>query len=180
MDLVMLTLLNAQERSATEFCKLFATASPGYKFLGVTRPEGCRMSIIEAVWEGEDCDMPTPADTPLVTPSDSPIEGKGEGDKTLPLPIVKVEEKVEETETMEAKGTTEKLMSLNHETLTASVPRITPEGLLETETMDEKGATEKVLEWKGEILTTKVDDTAKSVGEEVEVGGEVKAADPLA
>ena len=114
------------------------------------------MSIIEAVWEGEDCEMPTPADTPLVTPSDSPIEGKGEGDKTLPLPVVKVEEKVEETETMEEKGATEKLMSLNYETLTANVPRITPAGLIETETMEEKGATEKLMSLHYETLTANV------------------------
>lgn len=54
MDLVMLTLLNAQERTAAEFETLFQTASPGFTFLGVTRPKGCRMSIIEAVWEGDD------------------------------------------------------------------------------------------------------------------------------
>lgn len=104
MDLVMLTLLNAQERSATEFRALFATASPGYKFLGVSRPKDCRMSIIEAVWEGEDygCEPPTPADTPLVTPSDSPIEPRTEQDKTLPFPMLKVEGEVEHNGTTEA------------------------------------------------------------------------------
>ncbi|RDW66666.1 hypothetical protein BP5796_09415 [Coleophoma crateriformis] len=54
MDLVMLTLLNAQERTEEEFRRLFAEASPGFVFKGVTRPAGCRMSIVEAVWEGED------------------------------------------------------------------------------------------------------------------------------
>jgi len=54
MDLVMLSLLNATERSEADFSTLFATASPHFKFLGVTRPKGCRMSIVEAVWEGED------------------------------------------------------------------------------------------------------------------------------
>lgn len=49
----MLTLLNAQERTASEFETLFQNASPGFRFLGVTRPKGCRMSIIEAVWEGD-------------------------------------------------------------------------------------------------------------------------------
>ena len=54
MDLVMLTLLNAQERSEEEFRVLFAKVDERFQFLGVTRPQGCRMSIIEAVWEGED------------------------------------------------------------------------------------------------------------------------------
>lgn len=54
MDLVMLTLINAQERSKEEFETIFRVANPNYRFLGVTRPTGCRMSIVEAVWEGED------------------------------------------------------------------------------------------------------------------------------
>jgi hypothetical protein len=54
MDLVMLTLLNAQERTEGEFRELFATVDKGFVFKGVTRPRGCRMSIVEAVWEGED------------------------------------------------------------------------------------------------------------------------------
>lgn len=54
MDLVMLTLLNAQERTEDGFRELFAKADPGFRFVGVVRPVGCRMSIVEAVWEGED------------------------------------------------------------------------------------------------------------------------------
>jgi hypothetical protein len=54
MDLIMLTLLNAQERTKEDFEALFQAANPGYRFVGVTRPKGCRMSIVEAVWEGED------------------------------------------------------------------------------------------------------------------------------
>ncbi|CCC04939.1 hypothetical protein SMACR_04306 [Sordaria macrospora] len=50
MDLVMLALLNAQERTEVEFRELFKSASDGFVFKGVTRPKGCRMSIIEAVW----------------------------------------------------------------------------------------------------------------------------------
>lgn len=50
MDMVMLALLNAQERTEAEFRALFAAADKGYEFRGVTRPRGCRMSIIEAVW----------------------------------------------------------------------------------------------------------------------------------
>ncbi|ROV93857.1 hypothetical protein VMCG_08810 [Cytospora schulzeri] len=48
MDMVMLTLLNAQERTEAEFRELFRLAGEGFVF------KGCRMSIIEAVWEGED------------------------------------------------------------------------------------------------------------------------------
>lgn len=94
----MLTLLNAQERSATEFRALFAAASPDFRFDGVTRPKGCRMSIIEAVWEGEDYSVepPTPVDTPLVTP----VDAKTNQDKELPLASTtkdepKVEPKIE-------------------------------------------------------------------------------------
>lgn len=54
MDMVMLALLNAQERTEAEFRELFAAADEGYVFKGVTRPRGCRMSIIEAVWRPED------------------------------------------------------------------------------------------------------------------------------
>jgi len=50
----MLTLLNAQERTAGEFENLFWRADPRFVFKGVTRPKGCRMSIVEAVWAGED------------------------------------------------------------------------------------------------------------------------------
>lgn len=90
----MLTLLNAQERSATEFRALFAAASPGFRFVGVTRPKGCRMSIIEAVWEGEDYAVEplTPIDTPLVTP----IDAKTDQDKQLPFEsTTKIEPRIE-------------------------------------------------------------------------------------
>lgn len=55
MDMVMLTLLNAQERTEAEFRELFRLADPRFAFQGVTRTAGCRMSIVEAVWmpEGE-------------------------------------------------------------------------------------------------------------------------------
>jgi hypothetical protein len=54
MDLVMLSLLNAQEREEGEFRRLFESVDQGFRFLGSVRPKGCRMSIVEAVWEGED------------------------------------------------------------------------------------------------------------------------------
>ncbi|EOO01623.1 putative s-adenosyl-l-methionine-dependent methyltransferase protein [Phaeoacremonium minimum UCRPA7] len=53
MDMVMLALLNAQERTEAEYRELFKAASDGFVFKGVMRPKGCRMSIVEAVWEGQ-------------------------------------------------------------------------------------------------------------------------------
>ncbi|KAI5464567.1 putative O-methyltransferase [Mariannaea sp. PMI_226] len=53
MDLVMLSLLNAQERTETEFRELFKAADERFVFKGVMRPTGCRMSIVEAVWQPE-------------------------------------------------------------------------------------------------------------------------------
>ncbi|PSR85763.1 S-adenosyl-L-methionine-dependent methyltransferase [Coniella lustricola] len=55
MDMVMLTLLNAQERSEAEFKELFRLADESFVFKGVTRPQGCRMSIIEAIWQPHKC-----------------------------------------------------------------------------------------------------------------------------
>lgn len=53
MDMVMLALLNAQERTEAEFKELFRLADPRFEFKGVTRTDGCRMSIVEAVWRPE-------------------------------------------------------------------------------------------------------------------------------
>ncbi|RAL68535.1 hypothetical protein DID88_007262 [Monilinia fructigena] len=52
MDINMLSILNAQERGESDWAELFG-AVKGFRFLGVKRPVGCRMSLIEAVWEGE-------------------------------------------------------------------------------------------------------------------------------
>ena len=52
MDLVMLTLLNAQERTEADFRTLFEGVDGRFRFLGA-RKAG-KMSILEAVWEGED------------------------------------------------------------------------------------------------------------------------------
>ena len=121
----MLTLLNAQERSATEFRALFAAASPGFRFNGVTRPKGCRMSIIEAVWEGEDYSVepPTPVDTPLVTPTESPIDVKTDQDKTLPLPSPKTKPKIEEREMAVAQNETTE--SSQADTITEATDEVT-------------------------------------------------------
>ncbi|OIW31212.1 S-adenosyl-L-methionine-dependent methyltransferase [Coniochaeta ligniaria NRRL 30616] len=54
MDLIMLCLLNAQERTEQEFKDLFAAADEGFVFKGVIRPPGAKMGIIEAVWKPEE------------------------------------------------------------------------------------------------------------------------------
>lgn len=51
MELVMLMLLNAPEREEHEFRALFEAADTHFVFKGFTRTEGCRMSIVEAVWD---------------------------------------------------------------------------------------------------------------------------------
>ncbi|KAI9649206.1 hypothetical protein NHQ30_001774 [Ciborinia camelliae] len=53
MDLNMLSMLNAQERGESDWIELFSGVK-GFRFLGVKRLVGCRMSLIEAVWEGEE------------------------------------------------------------------------------------------------------------------------------
>ncbi|EGR46686.1 uncharacterized protein TRIREDRAFT_65711 [Trichoderma reesei QM6a] len=51
MDMIMGALLNAQERDEQEFRELFEAADPRFKFKGVQRVEGCKMSVVEAVWD---------------------------------------------------------------------------------------------------------------------------------
>lgn len=53
MDMIMLAVLNAQERDEEEYRALFKAADERFRFKGVLRPKGCRMSIIEAVWDPE-------------------------------------------------------------------------------------------------------------------------------
>ncbi|CAG9995810.1 unnamed protein product [Clonostachys byssicola] len=53
MDMVMLCLLNAQERTEDEFRELFRAADERFFFKGASRSPGCRMSVIEAVWNPE-------------------------------------------------------------------------------------------------------------------------------
>ncbi|XWX02157.1 hypothetical protein V2A60_010190 [Cordyceps javanica] len=53
MDMIMLTLLNAQERDENDFKALFAAADARFRFQGATRAQGCRMSVVEAVWDPE-------------------------------------------------------------------------------------------------------------------------------
>ncbi|PMD14262.1 S-adenosyl-L-methionine-dependent methyltransferase [Hyaloscypha hepaticicola] len=52
MDLVMLTLCNAQERTVADFRTLFEVVDGRFRFLGAVKAG--KMSILEAVWEGGD------------------------------------------------------------------------------------------------------------------------------
>lgn len=54
MDLVMLMLMNAKERSEAEFRDLFRRVDERFRFEGAERVDGCKMSVVEAVWDGED------------------------------------------------------------------------------------------------------------------------------
>jgi hypothetical protein len=60
MDMIMLELLNSQERTEDDFRVLFAKAGEdtgtgvGFKLNRVIRPINCRMSLIEVIWEGEE------------------------------------------------------------------------------------------------------------------------------
>ena len=47
----MLELLNARERDEDDYTGLFKQADPRFKFLGARTSEGCRMHIMEAVWD---------------------------------------------------------------------------------------------------------------------------------
>ncbi|OCK75619.1 O-methyltransferase [Lepidopterella palustris CBS 459.81] len=53
MDVTMLELLNARERDENDYMELFKTADPRFKFLGAKTSKGCRMHIMEAVWDPE-------------------------------------------------------------------------------------------------------------------------------
>lgn len=51
MDIGMLAILNARERDFEDWQHLFQQADPRFIFLGVTKPEGANLAIIEARWE---------------------------------------------------------------------------------------------------------------------------------
>ena len=52
MDLTMMEIGNAKERDLEEWKALLEEADPKLKFRKVHEPEGSRLAIIEAVWEG--------------------------------------------------------------------------------------------------------------------------------
>jgi hypothetical protein len=51
MDLIMLTTVNSNERDVDDWRSLFKQADSRFTFLGASQPKGCRMWIIEAVWD---------------------------------------------------------------------------------------------------------------------------------
>lgn len=54
MDISMKAFNNARERDVETWVTLFTMADPRFKFLGITVPQGARMAIIQAEWNGED------------------------------------------------------------------------------------------------------------------------------
>ncbi|KAI1100869.1 S-adenosyl-L-methionine-dependent methyltransferase [Jackrogersella minutella] len=51
MDIGMMQLLNAQERDETQWRELLAKANTQFQWIGVTRPPGSALAIIEATWD---------------------------------------------------------------------------------------------------------------------------------
>lgn len=49
----MLAILNAREREFEDWQDLFQQADHRFKFLGVVKPKGANLALIEARWEGE-------------------------------------------------------------------------------------------------------------------------------
>jgi len=53
LDICMMVAMNAKECEEGDWEALFKKADPKFKYLGARRPEGSRMSLIEAKWTGE-------------------------------------------------------------------------------------------------------------------------------
>ena len=53
MDLVMMEVGNAKERSEEQWKKLFEEADGRWRWVGVRRMVGSALGILEAVWEGD-------------------------------------------------------------------------------------------------------------------------------
>lgn len=54
MDLNMMVLLNARERDETAWRALLHSADPRFTWVGVRRPGGSALAIVEACWEEGD------------------------------------------------------------------------------------------------------------------------------
>jgi hypothetical protein len=55
MDVNMITMFNAIERTEEEWKEIFALADPRFEFVGVLNPkerEGNLFAIVETVWKG--------------------------------------------------------------------------------------------------------------------------------
>jgi hypothetical protein len=48
----MMVAMNAKEREESDWQELFEKADPRFKYLGAKCPEGSRLWLIEAEWEG--------------------------------------------------------------------------------------------------------------------------------
>jgi hypothetical protein len=48
----MMVAMNAKEREEGDWEALFEKADPRFKYVGAKRPDGSRMWLIEAEWEG--------------------------------------------------------------------------------------------------------------------------------
>lgn len=52
MDMIMLSLFNARERSKDDFEQLFAEADRRFQQIKVWKPEGSSLGLVEATWSG--------------------------------------------------------------------------------------------------------------------------------
>lgn len=52
MDMIMLSLFNARERSKDDFEQLFAEADERFQQVKVWKPEGSSLGLVEATWSG--------------------------------------------------------------------------------------------------------------------------------
>ena len=50
----MLQLLNSNQRDAEEWQDLFRKADERFEFVGIRKPAGAALSLIEAYWKGEE------------------------------------------------------------------------------------------------------------------------------
>ncbi len=48
----MLEMLNAKEREAVDWEKLFHEADPGFRVLSIKQPPAAKLGIVEAEWAG--------------------------------------------------------------------------------------------------------------------------------
>lgn len=55
LDLCMLAMFNSKERTIGEWEGLFKSASRGFRFMGAKRPTEGLLWIVEAIWEGNEC-----------------------------------------------------------------------------------------------------------------------------
>lgn len=53
-DLYMKGIQNAKERDSTDWEQLFKSVDPRFKILEIKSPKGSYLSLICAIWEGED------------------------------------------------------------------------------------------------------------------------------